>query len=154
MVAHAKAVLAVAQGATDTAAATRAGRRSGAAVAHLVARCNRDGLEALSPRHGGGPAARSPSGERERIVAQARRTPEHEPDGTATWSRVPGAAGAAPGTRRVVPHVSTDTIGGVLSAAGGSWQRTRTWCPSGQAVRLRKRGRVHRTDPDAAAHNR
>jgi hypothetical protein len=47
VVAHAKAVLAVANGATDTAAAQAAGRRAGDAVAHLVARFNRAGLEAL-----------------------------------------------------------------------------------------------------------
>jgi transposase len=86
VVAHAKAVLAVATGAKYSAAAARAGRRSGDAVAPLVSRFNRDGLEALSPRHGGGPAARSTSVERERILAEARRTPEQEVDQTATWS--------------------------------------------------------------------
>jgi transposase len=79
-------VLAVANGAPSSEAATLAGRRAGAAVAHLVARCNRDGLEALSPRHGGGRAARSTSVERERLLAEARRTPEQEVDQTATWS--------------------------------------------------------------------
>jgi hypothetical protein len=86
VVAHAKAVLAVANGAPSSEAATLAGRRAGAAVAQLVARCNRDGLEALSPRHGGGRAARSTSVERERLLAEARRTPEQEVDQTATWS--------------------------------------------------------------------
>jgi hypothetical protein len=88
VVAHATAVLAMANGASDTAAAAAAGRRSGDAVAHLVARFNRNGLEALSPRPGGGPAAPYPSVERERILTEARRPPEHEPDGTATWSLV------------------------------------------------------------------
>ena len=86
VVAHAKAVLAVANGADYTEAAAAAGRRSGDGVAHLVARFNREGLTALSPRHGGGPAARSTSAERERILAEARRTPEQEADKTATWS--------------------------------------------------------------------
>jgi transposase len=88
VVAHAKAVLAVANGASYMDAAAAAGRRSGDAVAHLVARFNRDGLEALYARHGGGRAAQYTSGERERILAEARRPPEHEPDGTATWSLV------------------------------------------------------------------
>jgi len=53
-VAHAKAVLAVADGQSFTAAARAAGRRSGDAVAQLVARFNRDGLAALGAEHGGG----------------------------------------------------------------------------------------------------
>jgi hypothetical protein len=50
-----------------------------------------------------------------------------------------------------LPQVSTDTIWCVLTEAGWSWQRTRTWCPTGTAERLRKRGRVRIKDPDAAA---
>jgi transposase len=150
VVAHAKVVLAVANGATYTEAATLAGRRSGDAVAHLVARFNRDGVEALSPRHAGGPAARYTTAERERILAEARRTPEQEADKTATWSltTLRRALRRAPDG---LPQVSTYTIWCVLTEAGWSWQRTRTWCPTGHAVRLRKRGRVHITDPDAEA---
>ena len=150
VVAHAKAVLAVADGATYTEAATLAGRRSGDAVAHLVARFNRDGLEALYLRHGGGPAARYTSVERERILAEARRPPEPEADQTATWSltTLRRALRRAPDG---LPRVSTYTIWCVLRDAGWGWQRTRTWCPTGQAVRLRKRGRAHITDPDAEA---
>jgi hypothetical protein len=88
VVAHATAVRAVATGAPDPAAAQAAGRRAGAAVAHLVARCTHAGLEARSRRHGGGPAARSTSGERERLVAEAQRPPAHEADPTATGSLV------------------------------------------------------------------
>jgi transposase len=88
VVAHAKAVLAVANGASYTEAATLAGRRSGDAVAQLVTRFHQEGREALYPRHGGGPAARYTRSERERILSEARRTPAHEPDGTATWSLV------------------------------------------------------------------
>src|SRR5260221_3336632 len=84
VVAHAKAVLSVANGASYTDAATAAGRRSGDAVAHLVARFNRDGLEALYPRHGGGPAPRYTSVEGEGIPSEARRTPQPAPPGTAT----------------------------------------------------------------------
>jgi hypothetical protein len=47
-VARAKALLAVAGGASYTEAAMKAGRRSGDAVAHLVARFNQEGLAALS----------------------------------------------------------------------------------------------------------
>src|SRR5262249_4028530 len=150
VVAHAKAVLAVANGADYTQAAAAAGRRSGDAVAQLVARFNREGLEALYLRHGGGPAARYTNVERERILAEARRTPEQETDQTATWSltTLQRALRRAPDG---LPAVSTYTIWCVLTEAGWSWQRTRTWCPTGHAVRLRKRGRVQVTDPDAEA---
>ena len=58
MVARAKALLAVADGASYSAAARLAGRRAGDAVGQLVARCNREGLAALAPGHGGGQPAR------------------------------------------------------------------------------------------------
>jgi transposase len=150
VVARAKALLAVAAGASYTEAAAAAGRRSGDAVAHLVARFNRGGLEALSPRHGGGPAARYTSVERDRILAEVRRVPQHEPDGTATWSLVTlqRALRRAPDG---LAQVSTYTIWCVLHDAGWSWQRTRTWCETGTAVRRRKRGRVVVHDPDAEA---
>jgi transposase len=150
VVARAKAVLTVAAGVSYTAAAQAAGRRSGDAVARLVVRFNAEGLQALMPRHGGGRQADYSSTERERILREARRRPEHEADGTATWSLVTlqrALRRAADG----LPQVSTYTIWCVLRDAGWSWQRTRTWCPTGTAVRLRKRGRVHLTDRDTEA---
>src|SRR5258708_9131374 len=86
VVAHAKAVRAVANGASYTTAARAAGRRSGDAVAHLVARFNREGVAALLPRHGGGPATRYGPPEQARILREFRRPPDRETDGTATWS--------------------------------------------------------------------
>jgi transposase len=139
VVARAKAILAVADGANYTVAAQLAGRRSGDAVARLVARFNGDGFDAVVPRHGGGQPARYLSTERERILAEARRVPEHEPDGTATWS----LATLQRALRRAgdgLPQVSTYTIWCVLRDAGWTWQRTRTWCPTGTAVRKRKHG--------------
>ena len=150
VVARAKAVLAVASGATYTAAAQAAGRRSGDAVGRLAARFNQEGLAAVVPRHGGGQPARYTSAERERILSEARRLPTPEPDGTATWSLVTlqrALRRASDG----LPQVSTFTIWCVLHDAGWSWQRTRTWCETGTAVRLRKRGRVVVHDPDAEA---
>jgi transposase len=150
VVARAKAVLAVGQGASYTEAAAAAGRRSGDAVAHLVARFNRDGLEALYPQHGGGPAARYTSVARERILIEVRRTPQQEPDGTATWSLVTlqRALRRAPDG---LAQVSTYTLWCVLHDAGWSWQRRRTWCETGTAVRRRQQGRVVVHDPDAEA---
>jgi len=150
VVARAKAVVAVAEGASYTQAAQAAGRRSGDAVGRLVARFNQAGLEALVPGHGGGQPARYSSTERDRILAEARRPPEQERDGTATWSltTLRRALRRAPDG---LPQVSTYTIWCVLHDAGWSWQRSRTWCPTGTSVRRRKRGRVVVHDPDADA---
>jgi transposase len=150
VVARAKAVLAVAEGASYTEAARAAGRRSGDAAGRLVARFNLEGIEALAPRHGGGQSARYTSAERERILAEARRPPVPEPDGTATWSLVTlqRALRRAPDG---LPQVSTYTIWCVLHDAGWRWQRSRTWCPIGTAVRTRRQGRVTVHDPDAEA---
>src|ERR671929_1580334 len=53
-VARARALLAVAEGQSYTAAARLVGREVGDTVARWVAGVNRDGLTALVPRHGGG----------------------------------------------------------------------------------------------------
>jgi transposase len=150
VVARAKAVLAVAGGASYTAAAQAAGRRSGDAVGRLVARFNQEGLEAVVPRHGGGPPARYGSAERERILAEAHRPPDREQDGTATWS-LTTLQRALRRASDGLPQISTYTIWCVLSEAGWSWQRTRTWCPTGSARRKRKQGTVTVHDPDAEA---
>src|SRR5688500_16107380 len=71
-VAHAKALLAMAAGATCREAARGAGRRSPRAVAHLVARFNTRGLAALDRRHGGGPTIRYGTEQQERILAEFR----------------------------------------------------------------------------------
>jgi transposase len=119
-------------------------------VAHLVARFNHEGLAALAPRHGGGPVASYTNVERERILAEARRAPDHERDGTATWSltTLQRALRHAPDG---LPQVSTYTIWCVLHDAGWNWQRSRTWRPTGMAVRRRKAGRVTVHDLDAEA---
>jgi hypothetical protein len=150
-VARAKALLAVADGQSFTAAARAGGRRSGDAVAHLVARFNREGVAALVPRHGGGPATVYGPAEQTRILAEVRRTPDRQQDGTATWSltTLRRALRRAPDG---LPQVSTFTIWMVLRAAGRHWQQSRTWCPTGTALRKRKDGSVVQTgDPDTGA---
>jgi transposase len=148
-VARAKALLAVAAGASFTAAARTAGRRSGDAVADLVGRFNAEGLAALQPRHGGGPPLAYDAAARERILRELRRAPDRERDGTATWSltTLQRALRAAPDG---LPRVSTKTILATLWDAGYSWQEGRTWCHTGTVVRKRKAGAVAVTDPDAA----
>jgi hypothetical protein len=44
------------------------------------------GLAALEPRHAGGPAILYDAAAKERILAEFRRNPDHERDGTPTWS--------------------------------------------------------------------
>ncbi len=149
-VARAKALLAVAAGASYSAAAQTAGRRSGDAVAHLVSRFNQQGLAAIVPGHGGGPPPTYPIAERNRMLAEVRRMPDRERDGTATWSLMTlrhALRTAANG----LPKVSTATIRAVLIAAGWSWQRSRSWCETGTAQRKRKQGIVTVVDPDAEA---
>jgi hypothetical protein len=51
-----------------------------------------------------------------------------------------------------LPQVSTDTIWCVLGDSGWSWQRTRTWRPTGTALRKRKHRSVLVHDPDAEAN--
>ncbi|MCA1694550.1 MAG: helix-turn-helix domain-containing protein [Actinobacteria bacterium] len=143
-------LLAVARGDDYQDAARSVGRRSGDAVSHLVARFNAEGMAALTPRHGGGRRATYGPQERARIAAEAARAPTPEADGTATWSlsTLRRRLRAAPDG---LPKVSTYTIRGVLRESGASYQRTRTWCPTGKALRRRKAGPAVVTDPDSDA---
>jgi transposase len=147
---RARILLAVASGDDYQTAARSVGRRSGDAVSHLVARFNAEGLAALTPRHGGGRRPTYGPQARARIAAEAAREPTPERDGTASWSlsTLPRTLRAAPDG---LPKVSTYTIRGVLHESGSSYQRTRTWCPTGKALRRRKAGPATVTDPDADA---
>jgi transposase len=149
-VTRATLILLVSDGRSCQGAARAVGRRSGDAVARLVARFNTEGLAAMAPRHGGGRALTYGGDARDRILREVARRPTPEQDGAASWSlstlrRV--LRTAADG----LPGVSTYTIWRALREAGYSFQRTRTWCPTGRAVRRRKAGRVTVTDPDAGA---
>ncbi len=147
-VARAKALRAVADGASYTTAARVAGRRSGDGVAQLVARFNRVGLAALDGRHGGGPAVQYGPTERARILREVARPPDRRTDGTATWSltTLQRALRRAPDG---LPRVSTWTILRTLWDAGYTCQQDRTWCCTGTATRNRKDGSVVTvTDPD------
>ncbi|WP_245808369.1 helix-turn-helix domain-containing protein [Deinococcus hopiensis] len=88
IVGRAKTILAVSTGMTYTEAARWCGRRSGEGVARLVSRFNQHGLKALETRPGGRPPVVYGSAERNRILETARRAPDREQDGTATWSLV------------------------------------------------------------------
>ena len=77
-----------------------------------------------------------------------RRQPTPAADGTATWSlsTLRTALRKAPDG---LPKVATSTIWQALHEAGHTYQRTRTWCPTGTALRKRKAGPALVTDPDA-----
>lgn len=151
-VARAKALLAVADGKDYTRAAHVAGRKSGDAVSRLVARFNHEGMEALAQRHGGGHAPRYLVVEREAILSEARRTPDREADGTATWSLTTLQRALR---KKGLPTISTYTIWHVLKEAGLGWQQSRSWCETGTSwrVRRRKSGTIVEmvVDPDAEA---
>jgi transposase len=118
-VARAVMLLAVARGDDYPQAAHAAGRRSGDAVSHLVARFNAEGLAATSPRHGGGRSPLYDAAARERILAEVTRPPTPEADGTATWSlsTLQQALRSAPDG---LPTVSTYTLWQVLHGQGHS----------------------------------
>ena len=147
-VARATMILAVDSGDDYQDAARLAGRRSGDAVSHLVARFNTEGLAALTPRHGGGKPRTYDHTARERVLREVRREPTPEVDGTAIWSlsTLKAALRAAPDG---LPKVALSTLWQVLHEAGLSYQRTRTWCPTGSAIRQRKSGPALVIDPDA-----
>jgi transposase len=145
---RARLLLLVADGHSFQEAARAAGRKSGDAVAHLVARFNDEGTAAVIPRHGGGRARVYDEPARERILREARRTPTPEQDGTASWS-LSTLRKALREAEDGLPLVSTSTLWQVLREAGYRPQKGRTWCPTGTVVRKRKAGCVTVTDPDA-----
>ena len=149
-VARAKALLAVAAGHRFTEAGHAAGRQSGDAVAQLVARFNWEGLAAPELGHGGGQPKRNSVTEQERILREVRRAPDRDQDKTATWSLsiLQGALRLAPDR---LPGISTYTIWCVLHDARFTWDKDRSWCQTGTAIRKRKSGTVTVIDRDGTA---
>jgi transposase len=141
---RATALLAVAGGRAFSAAARAAGYRSPQAVTYLVRRFNRVGLAVLRMAAGRGRPPTYDAAARARIVATAQRPPGRKTDGTATWSL---STLERTVRREGLPRVGATTIRRVLGDAGSSYQRTRTWCPTGTAQRKRKAGVVRVVDP-------
>ena len=141
---RATALLAVAAGETFAAAARAAGYRSIGAVTYLVRRFNQVGLGVLAIAAGRGRRPTYGVAERAQIVATAQRPPDRKADGTATWSL---STLERTVRREGLPRVGATTIRRVLHDAGSSYQRTRTWCPTGTAQRKRKAGLVRVVDP-------
>jgi len=136
---RAKALLAVAAGQSWTEAAHEAGVKSGDGVGKLVKRFNEHGLGALSIAAGAG---RKPTYTREQqahILQEVQRSPDRKEDGTANWS----LSTLQQALRKTgLPHIARETLSQVLHEAGYSFQRTRTWCRTGYALRKRKSGTV------------
>jgi transposase len=147
---RARALLAIAEGASYTAAARLVGRGHNETISAWVSRFNREGLAAVRPHHGGGPRLRYGVHEQQRILAEWARPPQREQDGTATWSLslLQKVLRQAPDG---LPRVSRVTIARTLHEAGLSWQKSRTWCETGATLRQRKDGLVRVSDPDASA---
>src|SRR3954452_24290804 len=134
---RARAVLAVADGQSYAMAAELVGGATGDNVARWVGAFNRDGLDAVKPRHGRRHSVRYGEPEQRRLLAEAGRGPERARDGTATWSLTT----LRDALRRAddgLPGASTYSIGRALHAACYSWQSGRAWSDFGGFVRRLK----------------
>lgn len=141
---RATALLAVSAGASFAAAARVASYAGGSTVLALVKRFNARGLAALTIAPGRGPKLTYDAATRAQVVALAQRPPDRKLDGTATWSLSTLERAVH---REVFPAPKSRTIAQILRDAGSSYQKTRTWCPTGTAERQRKEGVVRVVDP-------
>ena len=147
-VTRAKEILAVAAGSSYQEAAEKAGRKSGDAVSQLVGRFNREGMLAIQGHPGGKPPAKYNATERERVLAEVKRQPDPEKDGTHSWS-LTTLQKALRKAEDGLPEISTERIWVILQESGYRWQKSRSWCETGEVARKRKRGVVTVVDPDA-----
>lgn len=141
---RAKALLAVTASQSFPQAALMAGFREARSVRELVERFNEHGLAALAIAAGRGRKPTYTSAQQARILQEVQRTPDRQADQTATWS-----LSLLRKTLRAtdLPHIANETIRQVLHTSGYSYQRTRTWCRTGYALRVRKSGTVTVHDP-------
>jgi hypothetical protein len=150
-VVRAQQLLAVAAGASYTKAARVTGRKSGDAVAQLVARFNREGLKAVEPKKGSGAPPTYRAAERNGFCGKRAARQNRKWYGTANWSLIT-LRRALRQAEDGLPNVSTYTIGAVLKEAGFGWRQTRSWCQTGVSTRRRKDGtQVKVIDVDAEA---
>ncbi len=142
---RARALLTVAETGSFADAAGQAGFRSVTTVTNLVHRFNQRGLDALTIAAGRGRRSTYDPTARAQIVRVAQSLPDRREDQTATWSLSTLRRRLR---REGLTTVGTSTIRRVLHEAGSSYQRTRTWCPTGTAQRVRKSGGVTVIDPE------
>jgi transposase len=122
-VARAERLLAVADGQSYTAAARASGRKSGDAVAQLAAHFNRAGMQAVEPPRGGGRKPEYGPRERERILAEVRRTP------------VPGQGGTAARSLTLSRRVLRDAEAKKSRPSAPTWKGQDLDLPSGLRVK-------------------
>jgi transposase len=129
---------------TFSQAASSAGFKEARSVSQLVERFNERGLAALSIAPGRGRKATYTSQHQVRILQEVQRQPDRKEDQTATWSLSMLQQALR---KEALPHIAKEPIRQVLHAAGYSYQRTRSWCRTGYALRKRKSGTVTVYDP-------
>ncbi len=142
---RAVALLAVAGGRSRTEAARQVRWRGYETVSKLVRCFNEQGLMALDDQPRSGRPATYGTGEKARILQEARRTLDRDGDGTASWS----LSLLQRALRRAsdgLPQVSTFTILHTLHEAGYPWQKSRTWCKTGITRRKSKDGVVEQSE--------
>jgi transposase len=149
IVERARCILAVANGSNFEEGARKGNRKSGYGVAKLVARFNRVGLAALQTKRGAGRKALYTVEQQGEVLAEFQRAPDREVDGTGVWSLTTLQRSVR--RQAGLEQISRDTLATMLHEAGLTWQRNRTWCETGTAVRTRKQGTVIVVDPDSAA---
>jgi transposase len=150
VVKRAKALLAVQAGKPYTEAAQEADYKSADSISQLVERFNQRGLAALLIAPGRGRKGTYTPEQRERIVQELGRVPDREQDQTATWSLMTLRNALR---KEALPGVGVSTVREVLHEAGYRFGKTRTWCPTGTAIRVRKAGTVTVQDPKAGEKN-
>ena len=148
---RAKALVALTDGQSFTQAAAQAGFKEADSVCKLVRRFHRTGLAALFIAAGRGRKATYSSEERQQILEELRSAPDREQDQSASWSL---ALLERALRRSGLPAIGASTIRRVLHEAGYCFGRSRTWCQTGTAVRVRKAGVVTVHDPQAQEKQR
>jgi transposase len=81
---------------------------------------------------------------RERVVQEVQRQPDRFIDQTATWSLKLLERALR---KEALPTIGATTIGRILHEEGYSLQQDRTWCDTGTALRVRKKGAYRVHDP-------
>ena len=145
VVKRASALVSVRAGKSYTEAAKVAGYKSNDTISRLVSRFNQRGLLALSIAPGRGRKPTYTSAQQTGILAEVQRKPDPKEDQTGTWSLMTLRRALR---KSDLPHIGAETIRQVLHESGYSFQRTRSWCRTGYALRKRKSGTVTVYDPE------
>ena len=146
-----KALVGVSTGVPFAEAARQSGFKSADSVSQLVQRFNVKGLAALFIAAGRGRKPTYTSQERQRILEEVHRNPDREQDQSATWSLKLLERALR---KEALPNIGASTIRRMLHEASYAFGRSRTWCQTGTALRVRKTGVVKVYDPRAEEKQR